>query len=114
MASAASVWRNHVAWAKAAFPTKPFIISETGAAGIWEWSDNISASTGKAEPPRWSQAYQRMLVLEDAKTGLADPNISGIVLWQLTDIKADDAANKVGVRGPWADLHSRPVHRARC
>lgn len=144
LSTAASVWRDHAAWAKAHYPAKPFLISETGAGALWEWSDNTStavtpgrrASEGRVEsagsaedqrrrlllgsagaeralttelgggetragiPPRWSQGYQTLLVLEDLSAGFDDDNVSGIALWQLTDIKADDDANRVRALRP--------------
>jgi hypothetical protein len=54
--------------------------------------------TSAGTPPRWSQGYQTLLVLEDLTAGLEDANVSGIALWQLTDIKADDDANRVRAR----------------
>ena len=46
-------WRAHAAWVAEHWPTKPFIISETGAGGIaGNHSDN------QTEPARWSEEYQ--------------------------------------------------------
>ena len=45
-------------------------------------------------------------MLEEVELGLRDPVVSGIAIWQLTDIKADDAANRV------RDCNAR-AHRVR-
>jgi beta-glucuronidase len=62
---------------------KPFIISETGAGGIFEWSDNVTAA-------RWTLAYQTRVIAADVDTAIANPNISGIALWHFFDFKTDD------------------------
>lgn len=39
-----------VEWVEKHFPNKPFTISETGAGGVYEWTNKTD--------PRWSQQYQ--------------------------------------------------------
>jgi beta-glucuronidase len=62
---------------------KPFIISETGAGGIYEWSDNATAA-------KWTLAYQTQIIEADVEVGIDNSNISGITLWHLFDFKAGD------------------------
>merc|ERR1719231_260954 len=46
-------WRAQAAWVAEHYPSKPFIISETGAGGIvGNHSDNAT------DPARWSEEYQ--------------------------------------------------------
>jgi beta-glucuronidase len=62
---------------------KPFMISETGAGGIYEWSDNATAA-------KWTLAYQTKIIEADVEVGLGNSNISGMTLWHLFDFKAGD------------------------
>jgi len=62
---------------------KPFVISETGAGGIYEWSDNNTAV-------KWTLAYQSKVVGADVDEALSNGNVSGIALWHLMDFKVDD------------------------
>ena len=102
--AAGAYWDGMAAWAAAAFPAKPFVISETGGGGVYEWS---RARNGSATP-KWSQAYQAALVANDAAAALPNPNISGISIWQFNDIKADDRAQSTC--GPCT--YSRPYDAA--
>ena len=43
-----ATWANFSAWARAHFPAKPFLISETGGGAIFEWH-NTSGAAGRAE-----------------------------------------------------------------
>jgi len=63
---------------------KPFVISETGAGGIYEWSRNRTVA-------KWTLAYQTKVVTEDVDVALDNSNISGIALWHFMDFKVDDA-----------------------
>lgn len=63
---------------------KPFVISETGAGGIYEWSHNASAE-------KWTLAFQTQIIIEDVETALANDNVSGITLWHFFDFKTNDA-----------------------
>jgi len=63
---------------------KPFFISETGAAGIYEWSHNKTAG-------RWTLAYQSKVIAEDVDVAIANNNISGITLWHFMDFKTYDS-----------------------
>ena len=66
-------WTTRAAWAAATFPQKPFIISETGAGGIWgNHSKNES---------RWSLEYQVVVDQINAQTAMQDENITGLALW---------------------------------
>ena len=62
---------------------KPFIISETGASGIYEWDNNETAVP-------WTLKYQTQVIAEDVDVALANTNISGISLWHFFDFKVDD------------------------
>lgn len=76
-------WSSRAAWAAAAYPHKPFMISETGAGGIWgQHSQNAS---------RWSLEYQVVVDAINARTAMQDPSIAGLALWQFCDIKVDAA-----------------------
>ena len=80
-------WANLSDWAAAHFPTKPFLISETGGGAIFEWH-NASALI-LPMPPKWSQEYQAILVGADVMAAFSLPHVSGISIWQFNDIKAD-------------------------
>ncbi len=62
---------------------KPFLISETGAGGIYEWSQNATAA-------QWTLAYQSQIIQADVEVGLFNTNVSGTALWHLFDFKAGD------------------------
>lgn len=62
---------------------KPFVISETGAGGIFEWSDNQTDA-------KWTLKYQSEIIGGDVDVALANDNISGIVLWHFYDFKVDN------------------------
>jgi hypothetical protein len=55
---------------------KPFVISETGAGGIWEWSEQANSTDDK-----WTLLYQAEIIGGDVDTALSNKNISGITLW---------------------------------
>jgi len=52
---------------------KPMVISETGAGGVFEWSDNTTDA-------KWSLKYQSEIVGGDVDVALTNANISGICL----------------------------------
>lgn len=62
---------------------KPLLISETGAAGIYEWSNNKTAA-------RWTLAYQSKIISADVDVAIQNANISGITLWHFMDFKTFD------------------------
>jgi len=62
---------------------KPFVISETGAAGIYEWDDN-------ATDAKWTLKYQTEIVTRDVDVALRNDNVSGLTLWHFFDFKVDD------------------------
>lgn len=103
------VWGQHVEWAMQHYPDKSFQISETGAAGIYEWhNDTVNP------PPRWSQAYQRLIVPTEAQFAATNPNISALTIWQFNDIKASmgsQAAGSCDYSPPCVDL-SKPCNCA--
>ena len=63
---------------------KPFTISETGGAGIYEWHHNDTAI-------QWTLAYQNDLIWRDVSVALTDSSISGIALWHFYDFKVQDS-----------------------
>jgi len=75
-------WQSQVAWMQKNFPKKPFLISETGGGGIFEWNNKTD--------PFWSQLFQSEVVQRDAEFAVATDLVSGITIWQFSDIKADD------------------------
>ena len=80
-----NTWENAGAWVRQHWPKKPFIISETGAGGIaGDRSSNLT---------RWSEEFQRLVDGLDAGVAANSSNISGIALWQFTDIKVDQPSN---------------------
>ena len=62
---------------------KPFLISETGAGGIWEWTKNETSTI-------WTLEYQTRVISEDVDTAISNSNISGISLWHFFDFKTND------------------------
>ena len=64
------------------WPGKPFLISETGAGGVYEY-DNVTAC-------KWSQLYESEVTYADAFAALNNSKVSGITLWQFNDIKANE------------------------
>lgn len=80
-------WNNHANnIRKGAYPGstgKPFLISETGAGGIYEWSHNTTAA-------KWTLAYQNKIIGEDVDVAIQNSNISGITLWHFFDFKTHD------------------------
>ena len=67
------------------YPDKPFVIAETGAGGIYEWSHNQTADT-------WTTKYQAEVIARDVDAALQLMNgrLSGITLFQFFDIKVGD------------------------
>lgn len=62
---------------------KPFVISETGAGGIFEWDANETDE-------RWTLRYMNAIVAADVDEALGNDQISGISLWHFYDFKADE------------------------
>ena len=78
-------WEKHAEYVQKTWPGKPFLISETGAGAIYEW-DNATAV-------KWSQLYESMVTFADASFALNNSFVSGITIWQFSDIKANEDAN---------------------
>ena len=76
---------------------KPFTISETGAGGIFEWSENKTACTTNkrnkttCNDAKWTLKYQAEVIAQDVDVALANDNISGITLWHFYDFKVDNS-----------------------
>lgn len=77
-------WQEMVDWVGAHQPGKPFTISETGAGGVYEWTNSSD--------PRWSQKYQQEIVAADAHFAASNANVTGLTVWQFNDIKANTGA----------------------
>ena len=102
-------WEQHVSWAHSNYPDKSFQISETGAAGIYEWHNDTTKPF-----PRWSQAYQKLIVPTEAQFAAKNPNVSALTVWQFNDIKANVGAQSAGscdYSPPCTDL-SKPCNCA--
>ena len=63
---------------------KPFVISETGAGGIFEWDAN-------ATDAKWTLTYQTEVIGRDVDAALANEHVSGLTLWHFFDFKTDDS-----------------------
>jgi hypothetical protein len=83
-------WQGQVDWVVSNWPDKPLFVSETGGAGIWEWRNDTAPYPGVF----WSQAYQTRLVTTDAAFIANNTRISGLTLWQFSDIKANDQSTE--------------------
>ena len=73
-------WSSRAAWVRTHFPQVPFLISETGAGGIYEWSHNTTAA-------QWTTAYQTQVIVQDVDVALSDSSISGLSLWHYFDFE---------------------------
>merc|ERR1712070_1169785 len=62
---------------------KPLIISESGAGGIFEWSNNDTDA-------KWTLNYQSEIISSDVQVAIVNANISGISLWHFYDFKVDN------------------------
>eukprot|EP01059_Diplonema_ambulator_P031384 TRINITY_DN5734_c0_g1_i1.p1 TRINITY_DN5734_c0_g1~~TRINITY_DN5734_c0_g1_i1.p1 ORF type:complete len:623 (+),score=162.68 TRINITY_DN5734_c0_g1_i1:629-2497(+) len=78
----APFWDGMAKWVATNFD-KPFMISETGAAGVYEWANNASSV-------KWGQAYQTAVIQADAEFAMNSSLVSSLTLWQFMDIKAND------------------------
>ncbi len=68
---ASSYWKGQAQGAHGKWPDKPFLISETGGGGIWEYQNTTDC--------KWSQLYQSEVVMEDVETALNDSLVSGLL-----------------------------------
>lgn len=68
-------------------PGKPFVISETGAGGLFEWSHNDTDAM-------WTTKYQTEVIERDVDVALSDDKFSGITLWHFFDFKGNDGATE--------------------
>jgi len=62
---------------------KPMVISETGAGGIYEWSENNT-------DVKWTLKFQTGIISGDVDAAISNQNVSGITLWHLFDFKVDN------------------------
>lgn len=85
LSAPARLWNEQAALVSAKFPGKPFVISETGAGGVFEWSDNKT-------DVKWSQKFQVEVISRDVDVALANSKISGLALWHYFDFKGNDEA----------------------
>ena len=68
---------------KAATVGKPLVISEIGAGGIFEWSNNVTDA-------KWTLDYQTGIIVADVDVAIQNGNFSGITLWYFYDFKVDN------------------------
>jgi hypothetical protein len=80
LSAPATYWDSWASSVRQHFPHKPFVISETGAGGIFEWSHNLTAAT-------WTTKYQAEVLSRDVDAALASEHLSGVSLFQFFDIK---------------------------
>eukprot|EP00928_Gymnodinium_smaydae_P073392 TRINITY_DN56601_c0_g1_i1.p1 TRINITY_DN56601_c0_g1~~TRINITY_DN56601_c0_g1_i1.p1 ORF type:complete len:707 (-),score=80.53 TRINITY_DN56601_c0_g1_i1:131-2251(-) len=78
-------WSSMAEAVRDQYPGKPFVMSETGAGGVYEWSDNKTDA-------RWTQKYQVEIISGDVDVALSDDKISGVTLWHYFDFKGNDEA----------------------
>ena len=74
---------------KAATLGKPFVISETGAGGIFEWDAN-------ATDAKWTLKYQTEIIGRDVDVALANEHVSGLTLWHFFDFKVNNCQLDAG------------------
>jgi hypothetical protein len=79
-------WAEEISWLATNWPAKPMLVSETGGGGVWEWLNTTAPAPG----PMWSQAFQEALVTADINSIASSARVSGITVWQMTDIKVDN------------------------
>lgn len=87
---APAFWAEMVSWVETYWRGKPFTVSETGGGGIYEWTNDTAAAPGVF----WSQKYQKSLVTADAAYLAGNPRVTGLTLWQFSDIKANDDSTR--------------------
>lgn len=84
-------------------------VSETGGGAVYEWVNASAPSTF------WSQSYQRDLVAADVNAVAGNSRVSGLTLWQLTDIKVaqcdacDYLPHPPGLDAPWDCAYVDPT-----
>ena len=62
---------------------KPVLVSEIGAGAIYGWHDPLGES-------KWSEERQCTILREQISAVLANPDCSGVILWQLADVRVDE------------------------
>ncbi len=62
---------------------KPFLVSEIGAGAIYGYHDPIGQS-------KWSEERQCAILRDQIEGVLKNPYCSGIILWQLADVRVDE------------------------
>lgn len=70
----APFWNEMASWVHETYPTVPFMVSETGAGGIYEWNDNVT-------DVKWSLKYQEEVVTADVQTVVENSQISSLTIW---------------------------------
>ena len=98
-------WQSQIDWVAANYPEKAFTVSETGGGAVYEWVNSSAPGTF------WSQSYQRDLVAADATTMANSSRVSGLSLWQFSDIKVaqcpqcDYLPHPANLSSPWDCAH---------
>ena len=86
---ATAFWTEQAAWVRSHYPQTPFVISETGAEGIYEWGHNATMAP-------WTTGYQGEVLARAVDVALANAHISGLALWHFFDFKTDDETQACG------------------
>merc|ERR1712096_144273 len=92
-----AAWSAFFQWAAQHAPSKPMMISETGAGGIAGWRNGTCSLPGTdckgcAKPGFpivnhcWSEEFQELVVGEAIRTCLGSHLCAGITIWQLFDM----------------------------
>lgn len=89
LAAPHATWSDNADWVLENYPSTPFMISETGAGGIYEWNDNET-------DVMWSLKYQTEIVAADVRTVLSNPQFAALTLWHFFDFKGNDEAQAAG------------------
>jgi hypothetical protein len=108
LSAPATYWDSWASSVRQHFPHKPFVISETGAGGIVEWSHNLTAAT-------WTTKYQAEVLSRDVDAALASEHLSGVSLFQFFDIKevaALESDEKRKLPFKWVTTRRAAVPRA--
>jgi hypothetical protein len=78
-------------------------VSETGGGGIWEWVNATSPPPGLY----WSQTFQAALVTADVAAIASNPRVSGLTVWQFSDIKVEGCP-QCDYPTPWPATLTQP------
>eukprot|EP00747_Dinoflagellata_sp_TGD_P208958 gnl/TRDRNA2_/TRDRNA2_82393_c0_seq3.p1 gnl/TRDRNA2_/TRDRNA2_82393_c0~~gnl/TRDRNA2_/TRDRNA2_82393_c0_seq3.p1 ORF type:complete len:244 (+),score=31.16 gnl/TRDRNA2_/TRDRNA2_82393_c0_seq3:450-1181(+) len=75
------MWETYGQWVEEHYPNKPFLITETGAGGIF----GVHGPSDR----KWTEEYQSLLVQMHLLAAMRSRRIAGIALWQFADMLID-------------------------